>query len=124
MLCISVVLAIRLFMRRLEAAFSSDQIAWAFSIFLESVAIVPQLIVVHSYAKENNGFIENLTSDYVFCLGGYRGTSHGCVPDGGHNDHCATHIFLRVTCRVCVFVCAILPHVSQPCTCAIGFTVS
>jgi ER lumen protein retaining receptor len=28
--------------------------------------------VVHHYAKESGGFVENLTSHYVFALGGYR----------------------------------------------------
>ena len=52
--------------------FTFTEISWSFSLFLESVAIVPQIIVVHNYASENEGFVENLTSDYVFCLGGYR----------------------------------------------------
>lgn len=51
---------------------SADQILWTFSIYLEAVAIVPQLIVVHRYAAQQNGFVEGLTSHYVFCLGGYR----------------------------------------------------
>jgi hypothetical protein len=38
----------------------------------QAVAIVPQLVVVHAFAKAHNGFVESLTSDYVFCLGGYR----------------------------------------------------
>lgn len=52
--------------------FSVTEILWTFSIYLEAVAIVPQLIVVHQFAKESGGFVENLTSHYVFCLGGYR----------------------------------------------------
>lgn len=52
--------------------FSFTEIAWAFSVYLETVAIIPQLIVVHNYAKESGGFVENLTSHYVFLLGGYR----------------------------------------------------
>lgn len=52
--------------------FSPTEILWSFSIYLEAVAIVPQLIVVHQVAKESGGFVENLTSHYVFCLGGYR----------------------------------------------------
>jgi len=52
--------------------FSFTEIAWAFSVYLEAVAIIPQLIVVHNYAKESGGFVENLTSHYVFLLGGYR----------------------------------------------------
>ena len=45
---------------------------WAFSVYHEAVAIIPQLVVVHNYAKESGGFVENLTSHYVFLLGGYR----------------------------------------------------
>jgi ER lumen protein retaining receptor len=52
--------------------YSFTEILWTFSIYLEAVAIIPQLIVVHHHAKANNGFVENLTSHYVFCLGGYR----------------------------------------------------
>ena len=44
---------------------------WAFSIYLEAVAIIPQIIVVHHYAKQE-GSVENLTSHYVFTLGAYR----------------------------------------------------
>jgi ER lumen protein retaining receptor len=43
------------------------QVLWAFSIYLESVAILPQLFMLIR-VKE----VENLTAHYVFCLGGYR----------------------------------------------------
>jgi len=52
--------------------FSATEILWTFSIYLETVAIIPQLIVVHHYAKSSGGFVETLTSHYVFALGGYR----------------------------------------------------
>jgi len=52
--------------------FTVIEVLWAFSIYLEAVAIIPQLVVVHSFAKESGGFVENLTSHYVFALGGYR----------------------------------------------------
>jgi len=52
--------------------FSPTEILWTFSIYLETVAIIPQLIVVHQCAKETGGFVEILTSHYVFALGGYR----------------------------------------------------
>lgn len=52
--------------------FTLTEILWSFSIYLEAVAIVPQLIVVHKYAAEHGGFVGNLTSHYVFTLGGYR----------------------------------------------------
>jgi len=44
------------------------ELVWAFSIYLESVAIIPQL-----YLLQKTGEVENLTSHYIFCLGSYRG---------------------------------------------------
>lgn len=41
--------------------------AWSFSIFLESVAILPQIILLN-YTQS----FEALTSHYLFCLGAYR----------------------------------------------------
>jgi len=41
---------------------------WAFSIYLEAVAIIPQLFLLQKL-----GECENLTSHYVFMLGMYRG---------------------------------------------------
>jgi len=52
--------------------FTVIEILWAFSIYLEAVAIVPQLLVVHKMAQQSRGFVESLTSHYVFTLGGYR----------------------------------------------------
>lgn len=43
------------------------EIVWAFSIFLEAVAILPQLFLL-----QKTGEVENITSHYIFCLGGYR----------------------------------------------------
>ena len=43
------------------------EIVWAFSVFLEAVAIVPQLFLL-----QKTGELENITSHYIFCLGGYR----------------------------------------------------
>lgn len=43
------------------------EIIWAFSVFLEAVAILPQL-----YLLQETGEVENITSHYIFCLGGYR----------------------------------------------------
>jgi len=43
------------------------EIIWAFSIFLEAVAILPQLFMLQA-----TGEVENITSHYVFALGGYR----------------------------------------------------
>jgi len=41
---------------------------WAFSIWLEAIAIVPQLILL-----QRHKCVENITSWYVFSLGAYRG---------------------------------------------------
>jgi ER lumen protein retaining receptor len=43
------------------------EILWIFSIFLEALAIVPQLITLHRYRET-----QNLTVRYVFFLGWYR----------------------------------------------------
>jgi ER lumen protein retaining receptor len=44
------------------------ELLWTFSIYLEAVAILPQIFVLH-YTKT----IENLTAHYMFFLGSYRG---------------------------------------------------
>mmetsp|Transcript_16818 Transcript_16818/g.35295 ORF Transcript_16818/g.35295 Transcript_16818/m.35295 type:complete len:287 (-) Transcript_16818:38-898(-) len=47
--------------------FDVQGILWTFSIVLESVAILPQLSLLRRYRS-----IENLTANYVFCMGIYR----------------------------------------------------
>lgn len=47
---------------------SLTEILWTFSIYLESVAILPQLVLMQ---RTQN--IDNLTGNYVFLLGTYRG---------------------------------------------------
>lgn len=49
------------------AEFSVIELLWTFSIYLEAVAILPQLIVLQRY-----GEVENLTGNYVFFMGAYR----------------------------------------------------
>jgi hypothetical protein len=44
------------------------EVSWAFSIFLESIAILPQLILLH---RTKVG--ENITGWYLMTLGAYRG---------------------------------------------------
>ena len=44
------------------------EILWTFSIYLESVAILPQLFMV-----SKTGEAESITSHYLFALGSYRG---------------------------------------------------
>lgn len=47
--------------------FELIEILWTFSIFLESIAIVPQLIVLQRFRE-----VENLDGHYIFLLGSYR----------------------------------------------------
>jgi len=47
--------------------FSFIEVLWTFSIYLEAVAILPQLVLLQ---RTKN--IDTLTGDYVFLLGGYR----------------------------------------------------
>ncbi|KAL3252750.1 hypothetical protein MRX96_054807 [Rhipicephalus microplus] len=44
------------------------EVLWTFSIYLEAVAILPQLFLV-----SKTGEAETITSHYLFCLGSYRG---------------------------------------------------
>ncbi|XP_050205970.1 ER lumen protein-retaining receptor-like [Mercurialis annua] len=48
--------------------FMFKEVMWTFSIYLEAVAILPQLVLLQ---KTKN--IDNLTGQYVFLLGAYRG---------------------------------------------------
>ena len=48
--------------------FTVMEILWTFSIYLESVAILPQLFLV-----SKTGEAESITSHYLFALGSYRG---------------------------------------------------
>merc|ERR1711976_158108 len=52
--------------------FTFFEILWSFSMFLESVAIIPQMCMVCNFAKEHSGNIENLIGDYIACIGAYR----------------------------------------------------
>ncbi|KAL7603518.1 hypothetical protein Lser_V15G18614 [Lactuca serriola] len=47
-------------------AISSWHICWAFSIYLEAVAILPQLVLL-----QRSGNVDNLIGQYVFFLGAY-----------------------------------------------------
>ncbi|CAB4292007.1 unnamed protein product [Prunus armeniaca] len=44
-----------------------EQVLWTFSLYLEAVAILPQLVLLQ---RTRN--IDNLTGQYVFLLGAYR----------------------------------------------------
>eukprot|EP01116_Phalansterium_solitarium_P021451 TRINITY_DN6670_c0_g1_i2.p2 TRINITY_DN6670_c0_g1~~TRINITY_DN6670_c0_g1_i2.p2 ORF type:complete len:200 (+),score=0.81 TRINITY_DN6670_c0_g1_i2:61-600(+) len=43
------------------------EVLWTFSVYLEAVAILPQLFLL-----QRTGEAENMTADYMFCLGMYR----------------------------------------------------
>ncbi|XP_023771955.2 ER lumen protein-retaining receptor A [Lactuca sativa] len=47
--------------------FTMKEICWAFSIYLEAVAILPQLVLL-----QRRGNVDNLTGQYVFFRGAYR----------------------------------------------------
>ncbi|KAG0559045.1 hypothetical protein KC19_10G074400 [Ceratodon purpureus] len=48
--------------------FTFREIMWTFSLYLEAVAIIPQLVLLQ---RTRN--VDNLTGNYVFFLGAYRG---------------------------------------------------
>lgn len=52
----------------LNEKFTIVEVFWAFSIYLEAVAILPQLVLL-----QRSGNVDNLTGQYVFFLGAYRG---------------------------------------------------
>ncbi|KAJ8761839.1 hypothetical protein K2173_005411 [Erythroxylum novogranatense] len=51
----------------LHDKFTFREILWTFSIYLEAVAILPQLVLL-----QRSGNVDNLTGQYVFFLGAYR----------------------------------------------------
>jgi len=51
----------------LQRNFDVVEILWTFSIYLEPLAIIPQLIVLQRYKE-----VENLTGNYIFFMGSYR----------------------------------------------------
>lgn len=52
----------------INGSFTVMEILWTFSIYLEAVAILPQLFLV-----SKTGEAESITSHYLFALGSYRG---------------------------------------------------
>ncbi len=50
-----------------EDRLSILELGWTFSLFLEAVAILPQIWLLRA-----TGEVENLNSQYIFCLGLYR----------------------------------------------------
>ncbi|KAG1354180.1 ER lumen protein-retaining receptor [Cocos nucifera] len=51
----------------INRAFTVIEVLWTFSLYLEAVAILPQLVLLQ---RSRN--IDNLTGNYVFLLGAYR----------------------------------------------------
>ncbi|KAM3284880.1 ER lumen protein-retaining receptor A isoform X1 [Capsicum chacoense] len=51
----------------LHEKFTVQEVFWAFSIYLEAVSILPQLVLL-----QRSGNVDNLTGQYVFFLGAYR----------------------------------------------------
>lgn len=51
----------------IHRAFTITEVLWTFSIYLEAVAILPQLVLLQQSRN-----IDNLTGNYVFLLGAYR----------------------------------------------------
>merc|ERR1712176_237742 len=52
----------------INTSFDVMEVLWTFSIYLESVAILPQLFMI-----SKTGEAETITSHYLFALGSYRG---------------------------------------------------
>ncbi|KAE8077305.1 hypothetical protein FH972_015877 [Carpinus fangiana] len=62
LILLSIILALLI-----HRAFDVIEVLWTFSLYLEAVAILPQLVLLQ---KSRN--IDTLTGDYVFLLGAYR----------------------------------------------------
>jgi ER lumen protein retaining receptor len=68
---------------------SITEISWSFSIFLEAVAILPQLFIL-----QRTGEAETITTHYLAALGAYRGLYipnwiYRCVIVNTHASSCA-----------------------------------
>jgi len=51
----------------INAEFTITEILWTFSLYLEAVAIFPQLVLL-----QRTNEVENITADYIFSSGSYR----------------------------------------------------
>lgn len=76
-----------------ENRFNLVELLWVFSIVLESVAIIPQLITLQRYNE-----VENLTSEYIFFLGLYRGLYilnwvYRAYTEASYHHHYVAYIF-------------------------------
>ncbi|XP_016483657.1 ER lumen protein-retaining receptor A isoform X2 [Nicotiana tabacum] len=58
----------------LHEKFTFQEVFWAFSIYLEAVAILPQLVLL-----QRSGNVDNLTGQYVFFLGYASSPGLSCI---------------------------------------------
>jgi ER lumen protein retaining receptor len=82
-------------LRRPYNSFDGFELLWTFSIYLESIAIVPQLIVLQRYAE-----VENLTGNFVFCLGVYSALYIANWIYRAHNEPHYRHHWVVYVCGV------------------------
>lgn len=71
------------------------ELFWTFSIYLESIAILPQLIVLQRYRE-----VENLTGNYIFFMGAYRAFYILNWIYRAHTEHNYTHHWVAYFCGV------------------------
>jgi ER lumen protein retaining receptor len=50
-----------------NSGYSAWEMTWSFSLWLESIAFIPQIVMLNKIR-----IIENITGHYVVCLGLYR----------------------------------------------------
>jgi hypothetical protein len=80
-------------------SYSLTEIFWSFSIFLEAVAILPQLFIL-----QRTGEAETITTHYLAALGAYRGLYipnwiYRCVRVGSSARRCP--VFKAANIRLC-----------------------
>lgn len=71
------------------------ELLWTFSIYLEAIAILPQLIVLQRY-----GEVENLTGNYIFFMGAYRALYILNWIYRAHTEHNYKHHWVVYFCGV------------------------
>ena len=75
--------------------FSFMELLWTFSIYLEAIAILPQLIVLQRYRE-----VENLTGNYIFFMGSYRALYILNWIYRAHTEHDYKHHWVVYFCGV------------------------
>jgi ER lumen protein retaining receptor len=71
------------------------ELLWTFSIYLEAIAILPQLIVLQRYRE-----VENLTGNYIFFMGAYRALYIANWIYRAYNEKGYTHHWVVYCCGV------------------------